>query len=83
MNISKILKKYWDSEDKDVKTITNDLICKWKKIAKAAAESNSPKSTNGNLGKPIIKEIKTQEIHSENCSNKLNSNKVIFIKIIF
>lgn len=75
MNISKILKKYWDSTDREVKNITNDLIIKWKKITKEAAKNKTPKITNEITNKPSDIITNSKEVKAVS-SIKIESNKV-------
>jgi hypothetical protein len=75
LNISKTLKKYWDSTDKDVKNITNDLIIKWKKIAKAATKSKTPEIANELTIKPLDSISSSKGIKAESAI-KIEINKV-------
>ena len=71
-----------------MKNITNDLIIRWKKIAKAAAASKIPIISYEQIKKPVIKEINSQEISSKSFLSKetykvIKLNKIIqFINLL-
>ena len=58
-----------------MKNLTSDLIYKWKKISKEAAESKTLKASSEIESKPTDKVTISQEIKAES-SNKIDSNPV-------
>jgi len=64
-----------ENGDREIKSLTNDLILKWKKITKAAADNNKKNNMSSDLIKPEISQMKTENLNSES----IDKNEVYYI----
>jgi hypothetical protein len=84
LNISKILKRFWESTDRDVKNLTNDLIVKWKKITKAASASAPAEAKIGKSLVEIFNPEMTQiRAVNDKLISKIEDEQKVFCYLLF